>query len=192
MTSHKLRQHFAIHSMSIEQSQFKRSGEPRTAATCLHNANAVHWCKEPARISQDRFAHWLAQSRHAAAESNAMNVAHLLASRFTFFCSERELSAVSRARRLTLRSSGRVPAGRFRPSFHSEPYAFCLHARLNSNVSAQKRPQFKRSSSPCKVGESMLNRSEEHTSELQSLEASYSRSTTSSINAWHTADAECG
>ena len=35
---------------------------------------------------------------------------------------------------LTLRSSRRVPAARFRPSFHSEPYAFCLHARLNSNV----------------------------------------------------------
>ena len=58
---------------------------------------------------------------------------------------------------LTLRSSRRVPAGRFRPSFHSRPYAPCLHARLNSNVSAQKRPQFKRSSPPCKVGESMLN-----------------------------------
>ena len=59
--------------------------------------------------------------------------------------------------RLTLRSSRRVPAGRFRPSFHSRPYAPCLHAPLNSNVSAQKRPQFKRSSPPCKVGESMLN-----------------------------------
>ena len=35
---------------------------------------------------------------------------------------------------LTLRSSRRVPAGRFRPSFHSGPYAPCLHARLNSNV----------------------------------------------------------
>ena len=40
MTSHKLRKHFAIQSMSIEQSQFKCSGEPRTAATCLHSANA--------------------------------------------------------------------------------------------------------------------------------------------------------
>ena len=36
---------------------------------------------------------------------------------------------------LTLRSSRRVPAGRFRPSFHSRPHAPCLHARLNSNVS---------------------------------------------------------
>ena len=63
---------------------------------------------------------------------------------------------MSRARRLTLRSSRRVPAGRFRPSFHSRPYAPRLHARLNSNVSAQYRPQFKRSSPPCKVGESML------------------------------------
>ena len=35
---------------------------------------------------------------------------------------------------LTLRSSRRVPAGLFRPSFHSRPYAPCLHARLNSNV----------------------------------------------------------
>ena len=40
MTSHKLRKHFAIQSMSIEQSQFKRSGEQRTVATCLHSANA--------------------------------------------------------------------------------------------------------------------------------------------------------
>ena len=35
---------------------------------------------------------------------------------------------------LTFRSSRRAPAGRFRPSFHSRPYAPCLHARLNSNV----------------------------------------------------------
>ena len=42
---------------------------------------------------------------------------------------------MSRARRLTLRSSRRVPAGRFRPSFHSRPYAPSHHARLNSNVS---------------------------------------------------------
>ena len=41
---------------------------------------------------------------------------------------------------LTLRSSRRVPAGRFRPSFHSRPYAPCLHAPLNSNVSAQRMP----------------------------------------------------
>ena len=40
MTSHKLRKHYAVQSMSIEQSQFKRSGEPCTAETCLHSANA--------------------------------------------------------------------------------------------------------------------------------------------------------
>ena len=39
---------------------------------------------------------------------------------------------------LTLRSSRRVPAGRFRPAFHSGPYAPCLHARLNSNVRRHK------------------------------------------------------
>ena len=41
---------------------------------------------------------------------------------------------------LTLRSSRRAPAGRFRPSCHSRPYAPCRHARLNSNV----RPHQKR------------------------------------------------
>ena len=111
-----------------------------TIVTATHRRNMsaqrqrVHWCKEPARISQDRFALFLAQSGHATAESNAMNVAHLPASRFTFLCSERAVCNVARARRLTLRSSRRVPAGRFRPSFHSRPYAPCLHARLNSNV----------------------------------------------------------
>ena len=54
--------------------------------------------------------------------------------RASVLASSKELYAVSRARRLTLRSSRRVPAGRFRPSFHSRPYATCLHARLNSNV----------------------------------------------------------
>ena len=41
--------------------------------------------------------------------------------RASHFSAQRELSAVSRARRLPLRSSRRVPAGRFRPSFHSRP-----------------------------------------------------------------------
>ena len=35
---------------------------------------------------------------------------------------------------LTLRSSGLAPAGRYRPSFHSGPYAACLREPLNSNV----------------------------------------------------------
>ena len=45
---------------------------------------------------------------------------------------------------LTLPSRGQLPA-------------YGLQLPLMSNVSAQKRPQFKRSSPPCKVGESMLN-----------------------------------
>ena len=59
--------------------------------------------------------------------------------RASHFSAQRELSSVPRARRLTLRSSRRVPAGRFRPSFHSRPCAPCLHARLNSNVKRHKQ-----------------------------------------------------
>ena len=35
---------------------------------------------------------------------------------------------------LTLPSSGLAPAGSFRPSFHSRPYAACLRSPLMSNV----------------------------------------------------------
>ena len=43
-------------------------------------------------------------------------------------------------RGLTLPSSGLAPAGRFRPSFHSRPYAPCLREPLKSNVRPHETP----------------------------------------------------
>ena len=64
---------------------------------------------------------------------------------------------MSRARRLTLRSSRRVPAGRFRPSFHSRPYAPCLHARLNSNV-RRHRTQYRDNAALVQASKEILPR----------------------------------
>ena len=49
-------------------------------------------------------------------------------------------SGVSGKCGLTLRSSGRATAARFRPSFHSGPYAPCRREPLMSNVSRRKQP----------------------------------------------------
>ena len=45
---------------------------------------------------------------------------------------------------LTLSSSGLAPAWRFRPSFHSGPYAPCRREPLMSNVRPRKHPHAKR------------------------------------------------
>ena len=108
------------------------------------------------RIRQVRCANSLAQVGRCCGRIKRKTAVLAPAPSVNLHVSERATRSTA-ARRLTLRSRGRAPAGRLWPSFHSWPNPPCLRTPLNSNVSAQKRPQFKRSSPPCKVGESMLN-----------------------------------
>ena len=123
----------------------------RSSFSAIHSLPATRWhlaLREPIRQSAgrngrtSRKASRSRSKRHSVSRDRPARK-HRLPRRFSLVAALAVASSspwlpTPQARRLTLPSSGHTTAVRFRPSFHSGPYAACRCVPLMSNVGLNK------------------------------------------------------